>query len=195
MSFESLRFAQSFLANSRRRGSLLSLSFPSRPRKSHRYPQRWHPRMPARSLSNPQTSLQSSGTSAGSCSLLLRRLDPATAGQAARHHTETASTSPARALRPPLPPFAPQGPPRAWPFVVGTPNSRLRSKSAPAFPKLSIVPLPPSSPPNFSANPPIPAPKEANSSSLLGRIHPCVCMANDFVTERLKRRDLPTREN
>src|SRR5256885_16433215 len=105
-SFESLRFVQSSPANFHRRGSLFPLSFPSCLRKSRRYPQRRRPRTPARSLSNPQTSLQSAGTSAGSCSLLLRHLDPATAGQAARRHTETAPTSPARAPRPQLLPFA-----------------------------------------------------------------------------------------
>src|SRR5260221_5220792 len=40
MSFESLRFAQSSPANFRRKGSLFPLSFPSRPQKSRRYPQR-----------------------------------------------------------------------------------------------------------------------------------------------------------
>src|SRR5256885_12751829 len=154
-SFESLRFAQSSPVNSRRRGSIFPLSFPSCLRKSRRYPQRRrrHSRTLARSLSNPQTSPQSAGTSAGSCLLLLRHLDPATAGQAGRRHTETAPTSPARAPRPPLLPFAPQGLSRASPFVAGTPDSRSRSKCARAFPKLSIAPSPPSSPPKLLRKP------------------------------------------
>src|SRR5579859_865245 len=148
-SFESPRFARSSRANFPRPPFLLRAPPPHPP--NFVLPRHsLLPAPPPPRLSNPQMSLQSADTSAGSCSPLLPHPDRATVDRAAPRRRETAPASPARALPQPLLPSAPPGSLPASPFAGETPHRRSRSKFVPCFPKRSIAPSPPSSSPKLS---------------------------------------------